>query len=610
MRRASCVLAFVLMAGSAWAQTPAPDGAALYSQYCGRCHDGGTPRTPPRRALAVMAPERIVGALETGSMRTQGAARTPEERRAIAAFLSGKAIGETPAPPPLKTCDAPGRTAAHPASWNGWGVSLANDRFQRAAGFGASDVPKLKLKWAFAFSGDASAAVQPTIAGGRIYVASAPGRIYALDLRSGCAYWTFDADAQVRTAIDVATVAGSRIAVFGDVAGNVYSVDADTGQLRWKKKVEAHPVARITGTPRVYGGRVFATVSSIEEVIGANPQYSCCTFRGSVVALDVATGDVAWKTYVIPDEPKPTRKNSAGTQLFGPSGAAIWSTPTIDEKTGSLYIATGDSYSDPPADTSDAIMALDLKSGAIKWSRQMTAGDAYNLGCGATAGPNCPDAKGPDVDFGSPPILVSLSGGKRALVIGQKSGVVHALDPDDRGKVLWTTRIGKGGVLGGIEWGSASDGKNIYAPLSDLTFAQRAGEVMGQSLDPAAGGGLFALRLTDGKEVWHAAPAASCGDRRNCSPAQSAPASIGGGVVFSGSIDGHLRAYALASGDVVWDFDAVRTFDTVNGTKARGGSFDVGGPAIADGMIVATSGYSQWGGAPGNVLLAFAVDGK
>ncbi len=608
MRHAWCVLVIVLIAVPARSQA-GQDGSALYAQHCGRCHDGGLPRTPPRRALTTMTPERIVAALETGTMRTQGAQRTVEERRAIAAFLTGTAVGDTPAPPPLKMCGARTPAAAGGAAWNGWGTSLANDRFQRTAGFAAADVPRLKVKWAFAFAGDVSAAVQPSVVAGRVFVASVPGRVYALDLNSGCVYWTFDADAMVRTALDVGNVGGSRVAVFGDVGATVYSIDADTGQLRWKKRVDDHPVARVTGTPRLFGGRVYVPVSSIEEVVGADPRYSCCTFRGSVVALDAATGAVVWKAYVIPDEPKPTRKNSAGTQLFGPSGAAIWSTPTIDEKTGSLYVATGDSYSDPPAATSDAIVAIDLKSGAIKWSKQMTAGDAYNLACSSAAGINCPDARGPDVDFGSPAILVNLAAGKRAIVIGQKSGVVHALDPDDRGKVLWSTRIGRGGVLGGIEWGSASDGRNIYAPLSDLAFKRRGAEVLGQALDPTAGGGLFALRLVDGAEVWRAAPP-TCGDRTNCSPAQSAPASVGAGVVFSGSLDRHLRAYSTTNGAVVWDFDASETFDTVNGTKAHGGSFDVGGAAIAGGMVLTTSGYPQWGGAGGNVLLAFSVDGK
>jgi polyvinyl alcohol dehydrogenase (cytochrome) len=274
-----------------------------------------------------------------------------------------------------------------------------------------------------------------------------------------------------------------------------------------------------------------------------------------------------------------------------------------------LYVATGDSYSDPPAETSDAIMALDLATGAIKWARQMTKGDAFNVACGGADPTNCPDASGPDVDFGSPPILVTLASGKRALVVGQKSAVVHAVDPDDGGKILWATRIGRGGALGGVEWGSAADAENIYVPLSDIAFRATTPGALGTSPDAAVGGGLFALRLSDGKETWHA-PVPGCGDRPRCSPAQSAPASVIDGIVFSGSVDGHMRGYSTRDGHIVWDVDTAQEFTTVNGSQARGGSIDVGGPAIANGVVLTTSGYGQWGGLNGNVLLAFSVDGK
>jgi polyvinyl alcohol dehydrogenase (cytochrome) len=607
MRRLGCVVVCVLYAASARGQ----DGPSLYASHCSRCHDSGIPRTPSRRVLRAMPPEQIVAALETGSMRIQGTARTADERRAIAAFLTGKAVGDTPAPAPLSMCASAAPAPGGGPEWNGWGVTLANDRFQReaAARLKATDVPRLKVKWAFGFAGDLAAAVQPSVVGGRVFVASVPGRMYALDLQKGCAYWTFDADAMVRTAVAVGNAGGMQSAFFGDVAGTVYAVDASTGTLRWRRRVDEHPVARVTGTPKFHAGRLYVPVSSIEEVAGADPRYPCCTFRGSVLALDAATGDVVWKTYVIPDEPKPTRLNKAGTQLLGPSGAAIWSSPTIDEKTGTLYVGTGDSYSDPPAATSDAIVALDLKSGSVKWSRQMTSGDAFNLACGAPDATNCPESKGPDVDFGSPPILATLPSGKRALVVGQKSAVVHAIDPDDGGRVLWSTRIGRGGALGGVEWGSAADGENIYVPLSDIAFTRGGLDVNGMVPNATVGGGMFAIRLADGKEVWHTPPP-GCGGRPNCSPAQSAPAALIDGVVFSGSVDGHLRGYSTKDGSIVWDFNTAQDFASVNGVKARGGSIDVGGPAIANGILLTTSGYAQWGGLGGNVLLAFSVDGK
>src|SRR5262245_38268006 len=389
----------------------AQDGAGLYARHCTQCHDSGLPRVPTRRVLSGMEPERILAALETGTMRTQGAQRSAAEKRAIAAFLTGKTVGDSPAPPPPKMCSSPAPAVG--TGWDGWGVSLANARFQQdtVAKLPSADVGRLKLKWAFGFAGDTAAGVQPSIAGRRVFVANGSGQVLALDLREGCVYWTYDADARVRTAVALGSIGGTQAAFFGDVAGTVYSVDAATGRLRWKRKADEHPVARVTGTPKLHGGRLYVPVSSAEEFVGADPKYPCCTFRGSVVALDAASGEVAWKTYVIPDQPKPTRTNKIGTQLYGPSGAAIWSSPTVDEKTGTIYVATGDSYSDPVAAASDAIIALDAKTGAIKWLQQMTGGDAFNLACVGADQTNCPEAKGPDVDFGSPPILVTLPSG-------------------------------------------------------------------------------------------------------------------------------------------------------------------------------------------------------
>jgi polyvinyl alcohol dehydrogenase (cytochrome) len=380
MSRIACVLLFVLLAAPAAAQ----DGAALYGSYCGQCHDGGIVRAPSRRALAELTPERIVAALETGAMRVQGADRTPDERRAIAVFISGKPLGSLAAPETAPRCaSAPPAFSASPRSaWDSWSATFANDRYQPEPGASltAADVPRLKLKWAFGFAGDTSAAVQPTVVDGRVFAGSSSGRVYALNLADGCALWTFDADTQVRTAVTVGRESPSAVPAvfFADVAANVYSLDASTGRLRWRKKADDHPIARITATPRFANGRLYVGVSSLEELVGADSKYPCCTFRGSVLALDAATGNQIWKTYTIGETPKPTIKNTAGTQQFGPSGAAVWSSPTIDVARREIYIGTGDSYSQPAAPTSDAIMALDLDTGAIKWVSQLTSGDAWN----------------------------------------------------------------------------------------------------------------------------------------------------------------------------------------------------------------------------------------
>jgi polyvinyl alcohol dehydrogenase (cytochrome) len=417
----------------------------------------------------------------------------------------------------------------------------------------------------------------------------------------------------VRSAITIARIStapgpsGSRYAAFfGDASANAYAVDAATGQLLWKTKVDEFPVARITGSPVVHGGRLYVPVASSEEGAGSVPSYECCRFRGSIVALDAVTGRQIWKTYTIPEEPRPTKRNAVGTQLWGPSGAPVWTSPAIDEARNALYIGTGNAYTDPVTDRSDAFVAMDLDTGRILWSRQMTADDAYTSACRLPDKTNCADSNGPDFDFSASPILVTLADGRRLLVAGQKSGIVHALDPDRNGEVIWQTRVGEGGTMGGVQWGSATDGTNVYVALSDigrimLTFSNFT------DADPNRGGGMFALSLQNGARVWYTPPP-GCNGRPRCSPAQSAAVSALPGVAFSGSVDGHMRAYATADGRVLWDFDTIRDYQTVNGVDGRGGSIDGPGPAIGGGMVFFNSGYHTAGGVPGNVLLAFGVE--
>ena len=581
----------------------ADDGASLYAKYCAACHDHPSARIPSRASLNLLTKDRILQALQTGSMRIQGADRTADERQAIAAFLSSQTVATGTPPPTTQSCNSK-PTKLNPSSpqWNGWGATPVNDRFQRErdAKLTAADVPRLELKWAFGFPGVTMAGAQPSIAGDRVYVGSNSGLVYALDLNTGCSYWTFNAGNEVRTAISVAVV-GARdpasAVFFADTGGNVYSLDADTGQLRWKHHVDDHPAVRTVGSPKVYAGRLYMPVSSGEEVSGARPTYECCKFRGSIVALDADSGRQLWQSYTIATPAQRTRLNAVGTQLYGPSGAGIWTSPTLDVDHHQIYAATGDSYSDPPAATSDAILAFDLDSGAMRWTHQVTAGDAFNVACNMPDKTNCPAENGPDFDFASPPILVSLARGKRLLVVGQKSGLVHGLDPDDGGRLIWSTRVATGGLLGGIMWGSASDGRNVYVAISDY--------VTDNKLNPKAGG-LVALRLSDGKEIWRTV-ASGCAENPGCSPAQPAAVTLIPGVVFSGSRDGHLRAYETDKGRVIWDFNTARDFTTVNGVAARGGSIDSGGPAVANGVLLTTSGYEMFGGMGGNVLLAFSV---
>ncbi|HTM49289.1 MAG TPA: PQQ-binding-like beta-propeller repeat protein [Bryobacteraceae bacterium] len=535
----------------------AQDGSALYKAACAACHDAGAPRAPNRETLGRMYPERILAALSGGSMQVQGYRYTAAQLRAISEYAAGKPFGRDPDSRRLAEarCREPGPSfekAFESPRWNGWGAGLSNTRAQSAemAGLTASDLPRLKLKWAFGFPGDVRAYAQPAVIAGRLFAGSAGRQVYSLNASTGCIYWTFEADFSVRTAISFGPAAPGRHAVyFGDRGASAYALDAASGALLWKTRVETYPGATITGAPSLHAGRLYVPVSSGEEVFGANPGYECCKFRGSVSALDAATGKVLWKSYTIPDAPRPVRRNAKGTQLWGPSGAGVWSSPTLDPARRAVYVTTGDGYSDPVASTTDAFLAFDMDTGELLWSRQVTKGDAYNLACEGAGGGNCPESNGPDFDLGSSPVLVSVPGGGRALVAGQKSGVVHAVDPDRKGAVLWQTRVGKGGKLGGVQWGSAVDRDNVYVALSDLGWkkVERGGRrtVTGSmlELDPAAGGGLFALSLKTGEIVWKKLVSA-CQGRGGCSPAQSAAVTAIPGAVLSGSMDGHLRAYS------------------------------------------------------------------
>ena len=251
------------------------------------------------------------------------------------------------------------------------------------------------------------------------------------------------------------------------------------------------------------------------------------------------------------------------------------------------------------------MLALALDTGKIVWSHQFSAGDAWNVSCVLPGAKNCPDAGGADFDFGASPMLVSQPGGHRVLIAGQKSGAVYAMDPDKDGKLLWHAQLGTGGVLGGVEWGPASDSERLYVAISDESFLP----VTPPTLDPSKGGGLFALSLDKGSRMWAAAPS-PCDARRPCSPAQTAAITAIPGAVFSGSLNGHLRAFSTAAGEVLWDYDTGRDFNTVNNVPGHGGSISVAGPVIVGGTVYVLSGYDTFGEAPGNVLLAFSLDGQ
>jgi len=409
-----------------------------------------------------------------------------------------------------------------------------------------------------------------------------------------------EAEAAVRSAINIGKGAAGRLAAyFGDQSATIYAVDAETGESLWKTKVDDNWRAAITGAPALYAGRLYVPVSSREESQVGNPKYPCCQFRGSVLALDASHGELLWKTYTIPEAAHKIGKNGIGTELWGPSGSPVWNTPTVDLKRGMLYFGTGNNYSRPATNASDSIVAVDMKTGRIHWIHQVLEKDIWNGSC-VLAGDHNPflcEPNAPDADFASSPALVELKNGRQIIVAGNKAGTVFALDPGADGKLLWERSISKGAPSGGILWGSAVDGDRVYAASAYADLK-----------NPEASGGLTALKLASGSVDWTVYPP-PCGERKLCKPTQPAAVTAIPGVVFSATMDGQLRAYSARDGKVVWEYNTVQDYLTVNGIKANGGSISNGGPTIVNGMLFTNSGYSHHGGIiPGNVLLAFGVE--
>jgi polyvinyl alcohol dehydrogenase (cytochrome) len=483
------------------------------------------------------------------------------------------------------------------AQWNGWGRDPDNSRYQPEPALRASDTPKLRLKWAYGLNG-AGDNGQPSIVDGRVFTASSTGRVYALDARSGCTYWTFPAGAAMHGALVVGELAAPRTlfglrkiklkknahievekppcAVFvGDEAGAVYALDARSGQLLWKTQADTQPGARITGAPALYRNRLYVPVSSREEQFAANPSSACCTFRGSVVALDVATGRQIWKTYMSAQVPESDRQHAAVVPSQGAAGFAVGSTPTIDVRRDALYVTTGGAHGDSAQPAADAVVALSLGEGAIRWVRK--------LGSSERAG-----------DADRAPILRDLSLSKQILVVTDAEGVVFGLDPDRGGEPLWQSRLAIGGESA-IQWGAAVDHRSVYA--------QFARDNPGAAAVAAPGNGLVALDLVTGKSRWAVpSPDASCGQAPiTCREWQSQAVTVIPGIAFSGSFDGHLRAYSTIDGKVVWDVATARGYATVNAQQAQGGTIANGGVSIVGGTVYVNS---------GDALLAFSVDGK
>lgn len=589
-----------------------PEGERLYQAHCQQCHGGKVSKAPPHSLLAIMSASSVFGAIETGVMRSQAAMMDTASRKLLAEYLTGQKMGSSAEPPPLMCAEgeSPFDYGALPDA-EGWGVTIGNHRHISGgvAGLSKTDIPKLKLKWAFRYPHAVRGRSQPATAGGGLLVGSQNGSVFSLDQKSGCVRWIYKTPAEVRTGIIVehwvdkeADKAADNhpLAFFGDLIGNVHAVDAVTGKLVWKHRPSDHPSLTITAAPVLFEGRLYVPLSSLEVTVAADSSYACCTFQGGVAVYQADAGKLLYTAYTMSESPRVVGQNAVGTDRIAPSGSPVWGTPSIDVKRRRMYVGTGENYSSPADGSSDALIAFDLDDGSIIWTQQMTKNDAWNMGCEVEDQSNCPPEDGPDYDFGAATIFVTSSEGKDLLLAGQKSGEVFALDPDRNGKIIWRKKLGRGGIQGGVHFGMTVSGDVLFVPISDF----EGGDRWPGTPYP----GMYALDIKTGELIWSTPAVDICEGREFCQPGLSAAATSIPGAVFSGSMDGHLRAYDAADGTVIWDYDTVRDYQTLSGVNGFGGSLGgAAGPVFKDGMMYVNSGYGIYFHMPGDVLLAFAV---
>lgn len=544
-----------------------------------------------------MTPRAILAALDKGKMRAMAANLSEEERRSVAEWITKSTLKVNEIPREAYTAFSLSAERS-PSDYSGWGGNKASTGFrsQTQAGISPANIGSLKLKWAFAFPDATIVRSKPAVLGDWLIVGGQYGDLWAINRHTGKLGWHFEAAAAIRGAITITKEGNKITAFFADFSSNVYAVDARTGRQLWNKRAGFDQQSATTGSVAVYGGKVFVPITSAEVATALRGDYGCCVSSGGVVALDAATGAELWHYRILPGA-APSVKRKNGKFFYGPSGAPVWCSPTVDAKRGLLYIGTGENYSDPPTATSDAIQALDMNTGRLVWNFQATGGDTYNAACPILN--NCPPKPGPDLDFGMAPMLVKGKDGKDLLIAGQKSGIVFALSPDG-GKLIWRTRIGKGGALGGIHWGMATDGHYAYAANADNMIAIDRRD---SSLKPSPG--VYALDIHTGKIVWKTATPDCPGD---CLSSNSAAPAVVPGLVFAGALDGHIRAYATQDGKILWDFNTAAAFGTTDGVKGKGGAIDGPAPVLAGGMLYVNSGYGMFGEMPGNLLLAFEVE--
>ena len=541
-----------------------------------------------------------------GPMREVAAELSLEQKTAVAEYIAERKISGTNTADAGVACEGARNQfdLTQAPVFQNWGLDSAASHFMppEIANITNKNIASLELDWAFAYPDATRARSQPALGAGAIYVGSQSGLVYAFDMETGCTRWQFQASSEVRNGLtlepwDSAAEPFDPLLFFGDLTGNQYAVEALTGELRWEKRIDDHSAATLTAAAELSDGVLYVPVSSLEEGAAIAAGYPCCSFRGAIVALDARSGDELWRRHFIPPAQR-SGVNAAGTEQYGPSGVPIWAGMAMDAD--HLYIATGDDYSGEGSETSDAIVALDKVSGRTVWVRQARFGDVWNGSCENIDPVNCPSDNGPDYDYGAGPVISMDSKGRRIILAGDKGGVVTAMLAET-GESLWKTKVGRGGVVAGINFGLAAYDGKVFVPISDVPD--------GRVYDEPARPGVYALNVDNGEYVWRA-PAGKdvCNGRPGCNPGYSAAISVTEDYVLAGSNEGWLRAFDINNGQVLWEFDTTDAFTAVDGRTARGGSIGGGqAPLVVGDRLILNSGYAFAGKMPGNALLVLRL---
>ena len=581
-------------------------GGALYAQHCAACHDGNMVRAPQRYVLENVSPSALLAAMIDGPMREVAADLSLEQKTAVAEYIAERKITETNTAEAGVACEGAASEfdLSQTPVFQHWGLDAGASHFMSSsvARVTGKNIASLELDWAFAYPDATRARSQPAFGAGAMFVGSQSGLVYAFDMQTGCTRWQFQASSEVRNGLtlepwEAAEESIDPLLFFGDLTGNQYAISALTGDLRWKQRIDDHSAATLTAAAELSDGVLYVPVSSLEEGAAIAAGYPCCSFRGSIVALDAKSGDELWRRHFIPLAEQ-RGANAAGTPQYGPSGVPIWAGMAMDAD--HLYIATGDDYSGEGSETSDAIIALDKATGRTVWVRQARFGDVWNGSCENVDPVNCPEDNGPDYDYGAGPVISEDSQGRRIILAGDKGGVVTAMLAET-GESLWKTKVGRGGVVAGVNFGLAAHDGKVFVPISDAPD--------GREYDEPARPGVYALDVDNGEYAWQA-PAAEdvCLGRPGCYPGYSAAIAVTSDYVLAGSNEGWLRAFDIDNGEVLWELDTTQPFTAVDGRIAKGGSIGGGqAPLVVGDRLILNSGYAFAGKMPGNALLVFKL---